>query len=153
MTREQKADILAILDGAHDTTVATVREDGYPQATTVSFVHDGLTIYFGCDLDSQKAQNIRRCDKVSLTVNLPYESWADIRGLSLGGGARIVTDTVEIQNVVRSMIARFPQSNEFASAVEGQQLGLVRVEPEVISLLDYRKALGHTDVLKVGHRR
>jgi nitroimidazol reductase NimA-like FMN-containing flavoprotein (pyridoxamine 5'-phosphate oxidase superfamily) len=49
--------IIAILDGANDMAIATVRDDGYPQATTVSYVHDGLTIYFGCGVSSQKASN------------------------------------------------------------------------------------------------
>jgi nitroimidazol reductase NimA-like FMN-containing flavoprotein (pyridoxamine 5'-phosphate oxidase superfamily) len=40
-----KQEILSILDDANDTTIATVREDGYPQATTVSYVNDGLNIY------------------------------------------------------------------------------------------------------------
>lgn len=149
MTPEQKADILAILDGAHDTTVATVREDGYPQATTVSFVHDGLTIYFGCALHSQKARNIGRCDKVSLTVNLAYDRWAEIRGLSLGGRAHIVADTAEIQGVVESMIARFPAIKEFVGDVDRQQMGLIRIDPEVISLLDYCKGFGHTETIEV----
>lgn len=43
-----RSEILAILDGANDMTPATIRPDGYPQATTVSYTHDGLTLYFGC---------------------------------------------------------------------------------------------------------
>jgi nitroimidazol reductase NimA-like FMN-containing flavoprotein (pyridoxamine 5'-phosphate oxidase superfamily) len=73
-------EITSILDDANDMTIATVREDGYPQATTVSYVNDGLKIYFGCAADSQKAKNLARNGKVSLTVNLPYSSWNDIRG-------------------------------------------------------------------------
>lgn len=45
-------------------TIATIRDDGYPQATVVGFVHDGLTIYFGSDRNSQKARKNgkpRRC--------------------------------------------------------------------------------------------
>jgi len=55
-------------------TIATVREDGYPQAPTVSYVNDGPTIYFGCAAASTKAKNITGNAKVSLTVNLPYTS-------------------------------------------------------------------------------
>ena len=36
-----KQEILSILDDASDMTIATVRKDGYPQATTVSYVNDG----------------------------------------------------------------------------------------------------------------
>jgi len=70
-------DIISILDSANDMTIATVREDGYPQATTVSYVNDGLTIYFGCAAASQKAGNIARNPKVALTVNLPYTHHRD----------------------------------------------------------------------------
>jgi hypothetical protein len=54
--------------------IATIRPDGYPQATTVSYVSDGLTIYFGCVAESQKAQNIAYNNKVSLTVTLPISA-------------------------------------------------------------------------------
>jgi nitroimidazol reductase NimA-like FMN-containing flavoprotein (pyridoxamine 5'-phosphate oxidase superfamily) len=50
-----KQEILSILDEANDMTIATVRKDGYPQATTVSYINDGLKIYFGCAANSQKA--------------------------------------------------------------------------------------------------
>ena len=53
-----KDEITSILDGANDMTIATIREDGYPQATTVSYVNDGLAIFFGCAAQSQKAKNI-----------------------------------------------------------------------------------------------
>ncbi len=43
-----KQEIVSILDSANDMTIATVRDDGYPQATTVSHVNHGFTIYFGC---------------------------------------------------------------------------------------------------------
>jgi nitroimidazol reductase NimA-like FMN-containing flavoprotein (pyridoxamine 5'-phosphate oxidase superfamily) len=51
-----------------------VREDGFPQATTVGYVNGGLTIYVGGGVDSQKARNVRRCTKVSLTVDHDEEA-------------------------------------------------------------------------------
>ncbi len=149
MTPQQKADILEILDGAKDLTVATVREDGYPQATTVSFVHDGLKIYFGCDPNSQKARNIERSDKVSLTADLPYKEWNEIRGVSVGGRARFVTDAKERQHVFELMLARFPQIADYIKESDADEVGVVCVEPEVISLLDYRKGFGHTEEIRV----
>src|SRR5829696_8441200 len=90
-----RKEILSILGRANDMTIATVRQDGYPQATTVSFVNDGLDIYFGCAEDSQKVRNISRNGKVSLTVNLPYADWGDIHGLSAGGRAERLADPRE----------------------------------------------------------
>jgi hypothetical protein len=36
--------IIAILNTANEMTIAIVREDGYPQATTASYVNDGLAV-------------------------------------------------------------------------------------------------------------
>ena len=141
-----REEILSVLKGATDMTIATIRPDGYPQATTVSYVSAGLTMYFGCTAESQKALNIAYNDKVSLTVTLPYFSWEEIRGLSMGGTAKPVTDPNEINRVSELMLRKFPQILEYALAGK-KGLFLVRIDPEVISLLDYRKGFGHTDLV------
>jgi len=143
-----REEILSVLKGASDMTIATIRPDGYPQATTVSYVSDGLTMYFGCAVESQKAQNIAYNDKVSLTVTLPYFNWEEIRGLSIGGMAKPVTDPNEINRVSELMLRKFPQILRYALAGK-KGLFLVRVTPEVVSLLDYRKGFGHTDLVKL----
>ena len=53
-----KARILGVLQRHHVMTLATIRADGYPQATTVNYVHNDLTLFFGTDAASQKAGNI-----------------------------------------------------------------------------------------------
>jgi general stress protein 26 len=143
-----REEILSILKGASDMTIATLRPDGYPQVTTVSYLSDGLIIYFGCAAESQKAQNIACNDKVSLTVTLPYFSWEEIRGLSMGGRARPVTDPNEINSVSELMLRKFPQILRYALAGK-KGVFLVRITPEVISVLDYRKGFGHTDLVKL----
>jgi general stress protein 26 len=149
VTPAQKSNVLEILDAAKDLTIATVREDGYPQATIVSFVHDGLSIYFGCGRHSQKARNLERSDKVSGAAQLPYERWDEIRGISLGGRARFVTEPPEIARVMALMVERFPQIHEYATEGEEAQVRLVRVDPVVISILDYRRGFGHTEEVAV----
>ena len=59
-----KSTILDILGHQNDLTIATLREDGFPQATTVSYASDGLDIYFGCWNQSQKAKNIARDNRI-----------------------------------------------------------------------------------------
>ena len=143
-----KQEVIAILGDANDMTIATVREDGYPQATTVSYANDGLTIYFGCAANSQKAKNLARDNKVSVTVNLPYSSWAEIRGLSIGGKAELITDPQQMDQVSQLMFEKFPQIAGYAPA-ELEEIALYRVTPEIISVLDYRKGFGHTDLVEV----
>jgi general stress protein 26 len=142
-------EILSILGNANDMTLATVRPDGYPQATTVSYANDGLTVYFGTAGSSQKAQNIAQNDRVSLTVSLPYENWGQIRGLSMAGRAERLIDEQQIAYAGNLLLRKFPQGiAEYASgALDG--VALFRITPEVISVLDYRKGFGHTDLVQM----
>ena len=149
MDQQIKEQIVSIINDTDDMTIATVRPDGFPQATTVSFMNDGMIIYFGTSADSQKAVNIAACDKVSLTVNRPYKTWNEIVGLSLGGTASRVTDPEEYQNVVDLMFRKFPQIPEYAPMDDSVDLAIFRVDPVVISVLDYRKGFGHTELVKV----
>jgi nitroimidazol reductase NimA-like FMN-containing flavoprotein (pyridoxamine 5'-phosphate oxidase superfamily) len=148
MDPAMEQEIVSILNEAKDLTIATVREDGYPQATTVSYVNDGLSIYFGCAAQSQKAKNIAHSGKVSLTVNLPYASWEEIRGLSVGGKAAAIADSKEMNRVGQMMLRKFPQIARYAPTDIGQ-LVLFRIAPEIISVLDYRKGFGHAELVKV----
>jgi hypothetical protein len=61
--------ILTLLDQHRIMTIATLRPDGWPQATTVGYVNEGLTLYFLCGPNSQKAANLARNDRVSLTID------------------------------------------------------------------------------------
>jgi nitroimidazol reductase NimA-like FMN-containing flavoprotein (pyridoxamine 5'-phosphate oxidase superfamily) len=61
--------ILTLLDQHRIMTIATLRPDGWPQATTVGYVNEGLTLYFLCGLDSQKAKNLAHDDRISLTID------------------------------------------------------------------------------------
>jgi uncharacterized protein YhbP (UPF0306 family) len=144
----QKLEIVEILAGANDMTIATLRLDGHPQATTVNYVNDGVTIYFGTGAETQKARNIAACDKVSLTVNLPYKTWDEIRGLSMGGRAARLSDPSEIAKVGRLILKKFPQGADFGPD-DATSIALFSISPEVVSVLDYRKGFGHAELIMV----
>jgi len=138
--------IVSILDDAKDLTIAVNRADGFPQATVVSFVNDGLKIYFGCSKESQKFKNIARDARMSATITAPYGDWREIRGVSIGGRARLVDDEFELMRVSELMLRRFPKIAEFVNIGEPDAVAVFRLEPEVISLLDYAKGFGHTEL-------
>ena len=127
-------------------TIATIRQDGYPQATTVSYANDGLDIYFGCSEDSQKARNISRNGKVSLTINLPYANWGEIRGISAGGHADRLTDPQRDRAGGTAPAPEIPSRN-CRVCLGRMGVAFFKVVPKVISVLDYRKGFGHTDLV------
>jgi general stress protein 26 len=148
MDRETEAFILDILRQHNILTLATVREDGFPQATTVGYISDGLSLYVGCGADSQKLRNIDRCNKVSLTVDHDEDDWSRIRGLSMGATAEVVTDPAEIARVIELTLAKFPQFKSMPKP-EPDRFAFLRITPKVISVLDYRKGFGHTGLVEV----
>ncbi|MGD2131382.1 MAG: pyridoxamine 5'-phosphate oxidase family protein [Maricaulaceae bacterium] len=148
MNADMRAKVLEIMDSHPDMTIATVRSDGFPQATTVSFVHDGLTLYFGCNPVSQKARNIDREAKVSVTIDAPHSDWNEIVGLSLGGLASRVTDKDEIAKAAGLMFAKFPQVMEYVPE-SADDVRFYRIDPIAISVLDYSKGFGHCELIEL----
>lgn len=141
--------IADIIDQAHDLTLATVRPDGYPQATTVSYANDGLTLFVGVGKDSQKVNNIRYSDKVSLTINLPYSDWMHIRGLSAAAQAEILQNQDDIRHAMNCLSNRFPQIKSGMTSDLADEIFFLRIRPQIISVLDYEKGFGHTELVKV----
>jgi general stress protein 26 len=148
MQHEVQDQILAILYQCHHMAIGTVRPDGAPQVTVVSFVHDGMLIYFGCGVNSQKAKNIAREARVSVALTAPYADWMAIRGLSLAAEAEEVRDAGELGLVWRLMNERFPQIADI-EAPPDEAMTVFRLRPTVVSVLDYTKGFGHTDLVTV----
>ena len=149
MDNELHKKITAILNDVDDMTIATQREDGFPQATTVTFVNDGLTLYFMTPESAQKTTNIDKNNKVSLTINRAYKKWDEIEGLSMGATARFVDDPEEKEKIGGLLFKKFPQLASFIPAHDETDLAYIRVDPKVISVLDYKKGFGHSEVVKV----
>lgn len=83
-------------------SLATVRSDGYPQATTVTYANDGLTLYFACDRNGQNVRNLRRSPKVSLTINKDTADWKKITGLSMGATAKVLDKPADAQRAAHA---------------------------------------------------
>ena len=149
MDEQTRNFILRLLDHGKDLTIATIRPDGYPQATTVSYANDGLNIYIGTGKDSQKVKNIQSCNKVSLTVNNDYKDWDHIQGLSMGADAEILTAPEEVQHAIACIVKRFPEIAKWASENDVGNVVFLKIKPRVISVLDYEKGFGHTDLVPV----
>jgi nitroimidazol reductase NimA-like FMN-containing flavoprotein (pyridoxamine 5'-phosphate oxidase superfamily) len=56
MDAETRKKILSLLDQHRIMTIATVRPDGWPQATTVGYVSDGLDLYFLCGWTARRRE-------------------------------------------------------------------------------------------------
>ena len=142
--------ILKILDQHRNMTVATLRPDGWPQATTVGYANDGLTLYFLCGLDSQKATNLSRDNRVSLTIDEDTPEVMEITGLSMAARAQAVVDGAEAEKALRLLMLKYPEQKSLPSSLPmptPETVRIFRLTPTVISVLDYSKGFGHTDLV------
>ena len=148
MTPELREVVLGILDKHRIMTLATNRPDGWPQATVVGYANDGLKIYCFVSRLSQKYANIVRDPRISAAIASDFADPLDIKGLSLAGKAVTLTEPAEFDRACDIFLKRYP---EYASWPRPSLAvsPMIRVTPTVISVLDYSKGFGHSDLVKV----
>jgi general stress protein 26 len=129
-------------------TVATNRADGWPQATIVGYANDGLLIYCFIGRGSQKFSNITRDSRVSIAIGNDYRQPLQIKGLSLAAHVTVVDDAAEIERAIGVLLRRYP---EYATMPrpDTADVAILRIVPEIVSILDYSKGFAHTDLVNV----
>ena len=148
MDKEIRNQILTLLDQHRIMTIATLRPDGWPQATTVGYVNEGLTLYFLCGLDSQKAANLARDDRVSLAIDHDTPDLMAITGLSMAARAQAVVDRDEAVRILGMFPLKYPENIAVPIPMPTpEEIRIFSVTPTVISVLDYAKGFGHTELV------
>jgi nitroimidazol reductase NimA-like FMN-containing flavoprotein (pyridoxamine 5'-phosphate oxidase superfamily) len=114
----------------------------------VGYANDGLTLYFLCGPQSQKAVNLARDDRVSLTIDHDTPHVMDIAGLSMAARATVVVDPSEGEKAMRLLLRKYPPQDSLPLPLPTPaDVRIVRVTPMVISVLDDAKGFGHTDLV------
>jgi len=166
MMQRLKSLILRVLDDHRVMTLATNRPDGWPQATMVGYVNDGLLLYSFVARNAQKYANILRDPRVSAAIGSDAPNPRDIRGLSLAGHAAEVTDAAEFDDIARLRLKRYPEyadNRAAASDHDGaaarllsqpspENVALLRIAPDIISVLDYANGFGHSELVTFSDR-
>jgi PPOX class probable F420-dependent enzyme len=137
--------ILELIDKHDVLALATLREDGWPQATTVAYASRGMTLYVATGADAQKVRNIRRDARVSLAIDRDASDWNAIQGLSMAATAEVIESASEIREAARLLKKKFPAMMETVGDPEHESgWAFLRITPKVISLIDYTRGFGHT---------
>lgn len=149
---DYKARLIGELDRRRVITVATVRPDGWPQATIVGYCNDGPQIYFMVGKLGQKYANLKANPRCSLCVGEDVTDPMTIGGASLGATVAEVTDPAELERVTQLMFARYPEYEPMMKEADMSQMAVLRATPFVASVLDYEKGFGHTTEVQLGER-
>ena len=148
MTPELRDFIVRILDEHRIMTLATNRADGWPQATMVGYANDGLKIYCYVARLSQKYTNITRDPRVSAAIASDFAQPLDIKGLSLAGKTAIVSEKSEFERATDIFLKRYPEYAAWPRP-NPAMAPMLRITPTVVSVLDYSKGFGHSDLVKI----
>lgn len=137
---------IAILDVRRVMTIATLRPDGWPQATIVGYANDGMTLYFLIFRSSQKFANISADDRIAVAVG---EEPADVhlaQAVYASARAAEVEDPAERDRAWSLLVDRHPNLTGLGLP-DPADAALMRARCEHVSVLDYRQGLGHSDAL------
>ena len=140
--------ILEVLQRQCIMTVATIRPDGYPQATTVNYVHDDLIVYFATAAISQKAGNIKLNNKVSVAIVDHAEDFYKLRGLSMSGTAARVEERQRAEEFISRLYRRLPQARRFVPE-DPKELAVYEIRPVAVALIDYALGFGTTHLVEL----
>lgn len=139
---------LQILNDNRIMSIATVRPDGWPQSTIVGYANEGWRLYFLIYRTSQKFDNIRSDDRVSVTIGHEPRSLRDIKAVYAGCHAREVTDLAERTRAWALLAERHPNLTDLAPPQKDEVATMV-AECRHLSVLDYSQGLGHAESLTV----
>jgi general stress protein 26 len=139
--------ILQILTENRVMGVATLRADGWPQATMVGYLHDGLTLYFAIARSSQKLANMLRDPRISLAIGRHAPEGGDLRGLSMAATAAEVTDADAVRRLNTMILERYPEQAIFSP--RGASIAVIKASPVVISVIDPASGLDQPILLRV----
>ena len=148
MKREYKQQIIDLLNEHRIMTVATNRPDGWPQATVVGYANDGLIIYTFVARDGQKFANIAVDPRVSLAIAKDYPQPLQIKGLSIAAKAVVVEDEGERLHASTILLRRYPEYKVMPPP-DPAAVPMLRITPEIVSILDYTRGFGHADLVRV----
>ncbi len=150
MDTRLRAKILELLDEHRILTLATLRPDGWPQATTVGYVSRELTLWFMTGNDTQKARNLARDNRVSLTIDHDTTDPMAITGLSMAARALPVSDEAMIRDILFvGLPKKYPEYASMMTGLDISGVAVFELRPEVISVLDYSKGFAHTDEVTI----
>lgn len=160
--KEKKQLILRLLDKHRVMALATNRPDGWPQVTQVGYVNDGFLLYCFVARNSQKHANILLDPRISASIGSDAPRPLDIEGLSLAGKADIVTDPSEFAYASRLRLKRYPEyavpvlhkadGARIAPRPSSDGVVLLRIAPELFSVLDYSQGFGQSDLITFSDR-
>lgn len=137
-------EVTALLEQSRTATMATIGRDGQPHLVAMWYGLIDGKIYFETKLKSQKAVNLRRDPRITVSVEAGH-TYDQLRGVCVEGTATIIEDPAseEYWAAAINVFERYqgPYTEEMRPFVEAMmnKRVVVRVDPGRVRSWDHRK--------------
>lgn len=123
--------VAEVLDREHLMTLACNRPDGWPQATTVGYLNEGLNLYFIVGRTSQKFANLQADPRASVAIRCESGGQGDGVGVSMAGHVAEVTEAETVERLNRLLFERYPQLHVYCPS--GSSVAVLHFQPHIVS--------------------
>lgn len=133
-----KEEILKFLQNQHIATLATVTKDNRPHAAVILYAVDqDLNLYFATHKKTEKIDNVKQNNKVSLTIWKHKELSVQIEG-----EGEEVTDSQECSKILEVLaVSASKENSDFYPPIlriKGQDYAIYKIKPTRCRYLDFK---------------
>lgn len=108
--------------------VATVGKRGTPHVVPVCHVLANGKIYFASGDDAKKVLNLKTNPRVTVTIDLYSDNWANLKGVMVQGTAKLIEKGPRFRKVRALLYRKYPQYPDEAALDESDSV-IVEVTP------------------------
>lgn len=129
-------------------TLACNRPDGWPQATTVGYLNDGLNLYFIVARSSQKFANLQADSRASVAIRSESGGGGAGVGLSMAGRVVEVVDPAVVERINSLVAERYPAVHVYCPSADA--VAVLHFKPGVISAVGVAHGRSDAETFSVG---
>ena len=140
--------VVDLLDRERLMTVACNRPDGWPHATTVGYLNEGLNLYFIVARTSQKFANLQTDARAAVAIRSESGDRGDGVGVSMAGHVVEVVDPAAVDRLNHRVIDRYPGVHAYCPS--GDSVAVLHFRPTVISAVGVTAGRSEVETFTVG---
>lgn len=131
LDRRTAAAIVELLGRERLMTLACRRADGWPHATTVGYLNEGLDLYFIVARNSHKFANLKADPRAAAAIRTTTAR-GDAAGVSMTGRADEILDPVVVARLNHLVAERYPQIHVYCPSADA--VAVMHFRPATISV-------------------
>lgn len=140
--------VVEVLDRERLMTLACNRPDGWPQATTVGYLNEGLNLYFIVARTSQKFANLQADPRACVAIRCESGAQGNGVGVSLAGRVAEVVEPETIERINRLVAERYPQLRVYCPS--GSSVAVLRFRPHIVSAVGVVEGRSDAETFTLG---